>query len=111
MRSLRIGLLELPVADERPEENLDRVLSELEAAPAADLYLLPELWTTGYAHDSWEEAAVGHTLRALDAVATALEHHGEAVRTGVAERKQVRAARDSIPVLDRRRPHLDWDVE
>ena len=54
---LRVALVQLAVADGSPADNLARAAALVRAAPAADLYLLPELFTTGYAHDAWARAA------------------------------------------------------
>lgn len=61
--SLRVVLLQLAVEDGEPARNAERALAALRAAPPAELYLLPELWTTGYAHASWPRAADDHTPR------------------------------------------------
>lgn len=57
MSTLSIALVQLEVRDGRPRTNLERVLDLLKDAERADLYLLPELWTTGYAHDTWARTA------------------------------------------------------
>ena len=67
--SLRVTLLQLAVADGEPARNAERALAALRAAAPADLYVLPELWTTGYAHASWPDAAD----RATPAIAAALQ--------------------------------------
>ena len=66
LKRLRLGILQLAIRDGDPEANTERALQLLDEAPAADLYLLPELWTTGYAHDSWDGAADRHTPRILE---------------------------------------------
>lgn len=63
---MRISLLQISVVDGDPERNVARALAMLDSADPADLYLLPELWTTGYAHDVWEDAADRDTPRVLD---------------------------------------------
>jgi omega-amidase len=57
--SLRIALVQMAVTDGQPTRNVERAIAAIEAAPAADLYLLPELWTTGYDHAGWPDAALG----------------------------------------------------
>lgn len=54
---MRVTLLQLAVEDGAPEANAERGLAALRSAPDAEFYLLPELWTTGYAHASWPAAA------------------------------------------------------
>ncbi len=66
--ALRVALVQLAVADGDPDDNLARAAALVRGAPAADLYLLPELFTTGYAHDAWAAAARDHTPRAVAAL-------------------------------------------
>jgi predicted amidohydrolase len=65
--TLRVALVQMTVTDGAPETNLARATALVTAAPAADVYLLPELFTTGYAHAAWEGAARG-AARTLDAL-------------------------------------------
>jgi predicted amidohydrolase len=74
--TLRIALVQMAVADRDPNLNVERAASLVLGAPGAQLYLLPELWTTGYAHDLWEWAADSHTPGALATL------HGLAEQTG-----------------------------
>lgn len=66
---LRIGLVQLAVADGQPARNVEHATAVIRDAEPADLYLLPELWTTGYAHDGWPDAAERATPAARDALA------------------------------------------
>jgi omega-amidase len=61
----RLALIQLEILDGEPSANLERAADLLRLAPPADLYLLPELWTTGYAHETWERAADESTPDAL----------------------------------------------
>ncbi len=69
--ALRVALVQLAVQDGDVADNVSRAAALIRGAPAADLYLLPELFTTGYAHDAWVRAArettrdVVATLQAL----------------------------------------------
>jgi omega-amidase len=54
---LTVGLVQLDIRDGDPEANLTRVTSLIRNAEPADLYIIPELFTTGYAYDAWPEAA------------------------------------------------------
>jgi predicted amidohydrolase len=65
--TLRVALVQMTVTDGAPDENVARAVALVTAAPAADVYLLPELFTTGYAHDTWAAAARG-AARTLDAM-------------------------------------------
>lgn len=62
---LRVALVQLAVTDCSPAGNLARAAALVRGAPAADLYLLPELFTTGYAHDAWAPAARASTPGAV----------------------------------------------
>lgn len=75
-RELRIALVQLSVADGRPDRNLERGLRLVGDGPDADVYLLPELWTTGYAHGCWEETADHHTPRVLAGLADVAAERG-----------------------------------
>ena len=66
--TLRIALVQMAVADGAPERNVARAESLVGDAPPADLYLLPELWTTGYAHGTWRDVARRHTPAAVAAM-------------------------------------------
>ncbi len=66
---LRIALVQLEITDGDGPANLARAQGVLRNAPAADLYLLPELWTSGYAHGSWERQAHTFTAQVLDTLA------------------------------------------
>jgi predicted amidohydrolase len=47
----------MEIADGQVRDNLDRALALVHGAPRAEVYLLPELWSTGYAHDTWRRSA------------------------------------------------------
>jgi predicted amidohydrolase len=73
---LRVALVQLAVADGDPADNLARAEALVRGAPAADLYLLPELFTTGYAHDAWAGAARDATPRAVAALQRLADERG-----------------------------------
>jgi predicted amidohydrolase len=73
---LRVALVQLAVADGDPADNLARAEALVRDAPAADLYLLPELFTTGYAHDAWAGAARDATPRAVAALQRLADERG-----------------------------------
>jgi predicted amidohydrolase len=77
--TLRIALVQLAVEDGAPERNVARAEALIAAAPDADVYLLPELWTTGYAHATWPDTARAHTPRAVDAMRALATSRGAAV--------------------------------
>ena len=76
--TLRIALVQMAVTDGQPTRNLERAVAAIEAAPAADLYLLPELWTTGYQHAGWPDAA-----RQTPAVHAAMQRLSTARRAAI----------------------------
>ena len=65
---LRIALVQMTVTDGDAEANWRRAAGMIRNAPPADVYLVPELFTTGYAHDRWATSAAQDTPR----IATAL---------------------------------------
>lgn len=54
---MRVAVVQMQVADGDPAANLRRAKELIATQPGADLYVLPELWTTGYAHGSWASVA------------------------------------------------------
>jgi len=69
MKPLRVALVQLAVEDGRPAANLARVRTLIAEAAPADLWLLPELWTTGYTQSQWPAQAREATPDAADALA------------------------------------------
>jgi predicted amidohydrolase len=49
----RIAAVQMQIVDADGEVNRTRAAELIDSAGTADLYLLPELWTTGYAIDEW----------------------------------------------------------
>ncbi len=74
--ALRVALVQLAVADGDPADNLARAGALVRGAPPADLYLLPELFTTGYAHDAWARVAREDTPGAVDALRRLADERG-----------------------------------
>lgn len=73
---LRIALIQLKIRDGEPSCNMERALDLIGAAPNADVFVLPELWTTGYAHRSWASTADDHTPACLEALRSMSEDRG-----------------------------------
>lgn len=69
-QGLRIGLVQLEIRDGDPARNLARAAELIRGATPADLFLLPELWTTGYTHASWPDQARESTPRTCAALAS-----------------------------------------
>ena len=72
---MRVALLQRAVEDGAPRENLAAVLATLDGLDC-DLLLLPELWTTGYAHDQWPDVADHETPGVRAALADAARRTG-----------------------------------
>ena len=60
---MRAAVVQMRVSDGDPEANRHRAEALLAASPEAQLYLLPELWSTGYAHAMWAASAKEDTPR------------------------------------------------
>lgn len=56
-KPIAVAAVQMSVKDGDPRENVGRAIDAMDGNPGADCYLLPELWTTGYAHDRWPEVA------------------------------------------------------
>ncbi len=54
---MKISLIQMEIQDGAVSDNLTHASKLIQAHPGSDLYLLPELWTSGYQHSSWAEAA------------------------------------------------------
>lgn len=65
---LRIALVQMAVTDGAADENWRRAATMIRHAPPADVYLVPELFTTGYAHDRWATSAAQDTPRIVAAL-------------------------------------------
>ena len=68
-RRLRVALVQLAIRDGEPEANLEHATASIRSADSADLYVLPELWTTGYAHDTWARVADRETPAIVESLA------------------------------------------
>ncbi len=60
-----VAVVQTRVDDGQWKSNLARALALIDAAPDADIYLLPELWTSGYAYDAWRDIAESGTPAVL----------------------------------------------
>ncbi|MBL0211690.1 MAG: carbon-nitrogen family hydrolase [Holophagaceae bacterium] len=58
---MRAAIVQMQIVDGDPAVNLCRAAELINANPGADLYVIPELWTTGYAHGCWSDAARNST--------------------------------------------------
>jgi omega-amidase len=65
---MRLAVVQMTVSDGGPPVNLERAQRLIRGAPGASLYLLPELWTTGYDHASWAASAMAETPRVVAAM-------------------------------------------
>lgn len=62
---MRLTLIQMEVVDGEPEQNVTHAFELIRSAPGAALYLLPELWTIGYARDSWARYVRDHHEKTL----------------------------------------------
>jgi predicted amidohydrolase len=69
----------MEIVDGEPARNLDTAERLIDAHPGADLYLLPELWTSGYAHRRWPSIAEQNTPGTLDALKRIAGRHGTVI--------------------------------
>jgi len=56
----------MEVVDGDPEANRKTLSKHLDLVPEGDLYLAPELWTTGYAQSQWAKLAAEDTPASLE---------------------------------------------
>ncbi len=63
---MRIAVVQMQVVDGNPEKNRQILLGHLDQHPGGDLYLIPELWTTGYVQKSWAKLATEDTPATLE---------------------------------------------
>ena len=54
------GVVQMSIREGQVEQNLDTAMTLISNSPGAQIYLLPELFTTGYAQDSWPAAGKGY---------------------------------------------------
>lgn len=63
---MKLAAVQMPIADGEHETNCKNLEWLLDANPGADIYLAPELWTSGYALAAWEELADEYATKAFD---------------------------------------------
>lgn len=62
---MKIAVVQLAIADGEPVRNRQALSAHLDAEPGSDLYLAPELWTTGYVQPEWARIADEDTPASL----------------------------------------------
>jgi len=87
-RRLRVALVQLTVHDGEPATNLERATASIRAAAPADLYVLPELWTTGYAHGTWARVADRETPAIVEALAALAAERGAFIAGSMVSRDE-----------------------
>ncbi|MEO8727421.1 MAG: nitrilase-related carbon-nitrogen hydrolase [Acidobacteriaceae bacterium] len=85
---MRATCLQLEIHDGEMEANLASALGLLSTAPASDVYLLPELLTTGYAFELWERAADEHTPMAVERLQAAARERNAVIAAGTIARNE-----------------------
>lgn len=98
---LRIGLVQMAVEDGAPAANEARMAGLLEGAPGADLFLFPELVTTGYGTATWAEAADAHTPAMVDRFASRAAGMRAAIAFGAVSRRDDGALVNRLWLLHR----------
>jgi omega-amidase len=63
---MKIAAVQMRIVDGSPMDNRDALSSLLDKNPNNDLYLVPELWTTGYVHEEWDKFAKVDTPYSID---------------------------------------------
>ncbi|OAM92784.1 Carbon-nitrogen hydrolase [Pelosinus fermentans] len=63
---MKVATVQMPIVDGECSVNHLVLAQMLDNAPGADLYLVPELWTSGYVVDKWEKIARIDTPLTLD---------------------------------------------
>jgi predicted amidohydrolase len=106
---MKIALIQTEFMDGQPAANLAAAVAAIEANPGADLYLLPELWSTGYAHDAWAPAADGHTPAALDRLQGLSATTGAAIGGSLVSRGEDGRLVNRFWLLDGDGPRLHYD--
>jgi len=79
MNSLRVALVQMDIEDGVVERNLTRAGDLIDAHPGAQLYLLPELWSSGYVHDQWPVLAKDTTPGVLESLRRIAKRHGATI--------------------------------
>lgn len=92
---MRIALIQPAVRWRAPQENIRRVERLIAQAGAADLYLLPEMWATGFHACPYEEMD-GHSQLALEWMRRTAAATGSAVAGALAMKEA--ADEDGAPV-------------
>lgn len=62
---MKIAVVQLAVIDGEPAQNRQALSRHLDAAAGGDLYIAPELWTTGYVQPDWARIADDDTPASL----------------------------------------------
>ncbi len=65
---ISVALVQIVIEDGDWRANLAHAIRTIEASDPADLYVLPELWTSGYDYSSWASIAAEGTPLVLDAL-------------------------------------------
>ena len=85
---MRVSLIQSAVDPKGPATNLKRVEQILAGTPQSDLYLLPELWSTGYDHAIWPSAADTSTPSIVRWMAETAEAKDAVVAGSLVSRRQ-----------------------
>lgn len=67
---MKISVIQMAVIDGQPAQNRAALSRYIDAEPGSDLYVVPELWTSGYVQDDWARLADDDTPTSLEWMAT-----------------------------------------
>lgn len=73
---MRVAAVQMRITDGEPSTNLRHARRLIGQAADADLFVLPELWTTGYAHGCWSHVATHETPAVCREVAALAAERG-----------------------------------
>ncbi|MFA6075359.1 MAG: nitrilase-related carbon-nitrogen hydrolase [Negativicutes bacterium] len=63
---MRVAAVQMPVKDGSLDVNIEKLSELIDLNPGADLYLLPELWSSGFVVDRWSELSAKETPEVLN---------------------------------------------
>lgn len=72
---MRIAVVQMEVLDGNPEGNRMALADHMDRNPGCDLYLAPELWTSGYVQQKWAKLAAEDTPATLTWMAKQARSH------------------------------------
>lgn len=84
--ALTVAAVQMCVTDGRPDQNLERAIAAMDSATGVDLFVLPELWSSGYVHECWAAIADADSPRLVEALGRYCRDRGSFVAGSMVER-------------------------